>query len=175
MWYHSLDYKKLIKEYEFILETLKDVPFNLRKTMLSALVVISSENEKAQKAYRDVMMEDSQKYNAVQKQNKMTDQQKENWIPWSEIEKIVATHKKKYYYLLSEENLSNEDRLNLQKYVMLCCYTMIPPRRALDFMTMKIKMHVRITGNDLSNKIGNLMWLKYTQGIRQHHTLDGLC
>jgi len=155
----EIDYKKMIKEHEHVLEKLKDVPFNVRKTILSALVVISGESEKAQRAFRDQMMEDARQYNALQKTNKMTDQQKENWISWTEIEKVVENLKKKYYYIFKEKNPSVEDRLNLQKYVMMCCYTMIPPRRALDFMCMKIRNFDPKTENYYLK--GNLFFNKY--------------
>jgi hypothetical protein len=85
------------------------------------------------------MLEDAQKYNAVQKTNVMTDVQKENWMTWSQIEEHMESLKKKYYYIFKEKNPKPEELLDLQKYVILCCYVMIPPRRLQDFCLMKVR------------------------------------
>lgn len=134
----EFNYKLLISDYDKVLEHLKNIKFNVRKTILSALVVISTDKEKVQNAYRKMMIEDAEKYNAEQKKNKMTDQQAESWITWKEILDILEKLKTKYYYIFKEDNPSKDDILNLQKYIILACYVLIPPRRALDYCEMKV-------------------------------------
>ena len=97
--------------------------------------------------YRDLMLKDATQYNLEQKQNKMTDVQRENWIPWKDILGYVDKLKAKYYYIFKEEKPSREDILNLQKYVMLCVYTIIPPRRLQDYTLMKVKNYSKDKDN----------------------------
>lgn len=85
------------------------------------------------------MIKDAHQYNALQKTNKMTPIQKENWISWDQILEYVEKLKSKYLYIFKEVKRTSEERLNLQKYIILSCYTQIPPRRALDFCVMKFK------------------------------------
>jgi len=130
-------YEPLIKEQDKVMKHLEGVKYNVRKTILSALVAIS--DGKVQSKYRELMIEDARKYNSLQKENKMTDAQKENWITWKEVEEHVANLKKKFYYVFKESKPSRDDILNLQKYVMACCYVLIPPRRSMDFCKMKVR------------------------------------
>jgi hypothetical protein len=132
----DLDYHKLLKESDKVMEHLMKVKYNVRKTILSALVCISE--GAVQMKYRKQMLEDAHQYNAEQKENKMTDVQKTNWIPWSSVLEHLGTLKKKYFYVFSEKAPSMIDLLNLQKYVILSCYTLIPPRRLQDFCLMKV-------------------------------------
>jgi len=137
LWKTEFHYKPLIKEQEVVLDHLKNVKFSIRKTILSALVCIS--DGVVQNKYRKLMIEDASRYNALQRENKMTDIQKENWVKWKEILETLDKLKTKYYYIFKEKKVSPEDRLNLQKYIILSCYTSIPPRRSQDFCLMKMK------------------------------------
>lgn len=145
LWDSEFHYEPLIKEQDKVLKHLEGVKFNVRKTILSALVAIS--DGAVQNKYRNLMIEDARKYNTLQKENKMTDAQRENWITWEEIEKHVEQLKKKYYYIFKEKNPTQDDILNLQKYVMGCCYTMIPPRRSMDFCKMRCKNYDKTKEN----------------------------
>jgi hypothetical protein len=134
----DFDYKHYIKDYEKVMKHLENTKYNVRKTILSALVVIS-EGTVAQSHYRKQMLEDAQQYNALQKKNIMTDEQKQNWITWKEVEEHLDLLKKKYYYIFKEKKPEIQDILNLQKYIILCCYVLIPPRRLQDFCLMKVR------------------------------------
>ncbi len=134
---NEFHYEPLIKEQDKVMKHLEGVKFNVRKTILSALVAISE--GKVQAKYRELMIEDARKYNSIQKENKMTDAQRENWITWKEIEEHMDQLKKKYYYIFKEKSPSRDDILSLQKYVLLCCYVLIPPRRSMDFCKMKCR------------------------------------
>jgi len=145
LWDTEFHYEPLIKEQEKVMKHLEGVKYNVRKTILSALVAIS--DGKVQAKYRDLMIEDARKYNSLQKENKMTDVQKENWITWKEVEEHVANLKKKFYYVFKESKPTRDDILNLQKYVMACCYTMIPPRRSMDFTKMMCRSYDKTKDN----------------------------
>jgi hypothetical protein len=139
------NYHPLIKESDKVLKHLESIKFNVRKTILSALVAISEGT--VQNKYRKQMLDDAQKYNALQKQNIMTDAQRENWIPWKEVEEHLDTLKKKYYYIFKEKDPKPDDVLNLQKYIILSCYVLIPPRRLMDFCMMKIRNYEKEKDN----------------------------
>ncbi len=137
IWTEDFDYTKFIKEQPKVLKQLENVKFNVRKTILSALVVISE--KKIQQTYRDMMVADAHQYNALQKTNKMTDAQRENWMSWEQIEEYLAKLKSKFYYIFKEAKPTKEEILNLQKYVILACYVLMPPRRCQDYAEMKTK------------------------------------
>jgi len=145
MYGDEFDYHPLIKESEKVLTHLEKVKYNVRKTILSALVCIS--DGVVQVKYRKQMLADAQQYNALQKQNVMTDTQKANWMPWAEIEKHMDSLKKKYYWVFKETSPKMEDLLDLQKYIILCCYVLIPPRRLLDFVVMKCRGYTKEKDN----------------------------
>ena len=130
-------YEPLIKQSDKVLEYLDSVKYNVRKTILSGLVAISEGT--VQDKYRKQMLLDAQKYNALQKQNVMTDSQRENWMTWKEVEEHLDTLKKKYYYIFKEKSPKMEDLLDLQKYIILSCYVLVPPRRLQDFCLMKVR------------------------------------
>jgi len=136
----EFNYKLFFADYKKVLAHLNDVKFNVRKTILSALVVISKdEKETVINAYRNQMLEDAEKYNALEKTNKMSDSMKEAWISWDEIIDILNKLKNKVYWIFKEDKPTKEQLLELQKYVVLMCYTQIPPRRSQDFILMKVK------------------------------------
>lgn len=155
----DFDFKLFFKEYKKVLEYLKDIKFNVRKTILSALTVICQDKETPLKAYRTQMIEDATKYNAMEKEHKMTETQKENWMTWKEILEILDLLRQKYYYIFKQKNPKQEDILDLQKYVILSCYCLIPPRRSQDYCLMKVKNYNPDTDNYYSK--GSFIFNKY--------------
>ena len=141
----DFDHHAFTKHQDKVLKHLEDVKFNVRKTVLSALVALTE--GVVQHTYREMMIKDAHQYNAIQKQNVMTEIQKENWISWAEIEDHLEKLKSKYYYVFKEDKPSREEILNLQKYIVLCCYVLIPPRRALDYICMKVKSYDKAKDN----------------------------
>ena len=133
---------KEMKENDFdkcdeILDYLKDVPANRRKTILSALVVLTGKDE-----YRNQMNEDVSTYNReIQTQTK-SDTQRENWIEKNEIEKIRNELENDAKILYKKKNKNVSDLQDIQKYiivVLLGGLDGVPPRRSLDYTCFKIK------------------------------------
>ena len=131
----NLNHDEFTTHQDKILTHLKEVSFNIRKTILSALVCIT--DGVVQNKYRDLMISDARKYNALQKKNIATDTQKANWISWDSVLEHLEDLKKKYYYIFKKKNPSKDELMNLQKFVLLSCYSLIPPRRCLDYCEMK--------------------------------------
>jgi len=70
------------KETEPILKYLHDIPFNKRKTILSALLLVSPNEKK----YRDLMLEDIHTYNDEQNKQMKNEKQEHNWVDNNEID-----------------------------------------------------------------------------------------
>lgn len=136
------DLKFIIKKfenYDDFINVLKDVPSNKRKSILSALVVICGDDKCKQ--YRDLMIEDAQKYNNEQKEQVKNENQKENWITMEEIQKIYNKYLVSYKHLIKKPDLTDSELQIIQNYIIICLLSglFIPPRRSLDYTEMKIK------------------------------------
>jgi len=136
------DIKFMIKKfenYDDFIEVLKDVPSNKRKSILSALVVICGDDKCKQ--YRDLMIEDAQKYNNEQKEQVKNENQKENWITMEEIQKIYNKYLVAYKHLIKKPDLTDSELQIIQNYIIICLLSglFIPPRRSLDYTEMVIK------------------------------------
>lgn len=128
--------KSNFNEHNRILEHLKDMPANKRKTILSALVVLTDKDE-----YRNVMNGDVSDYNEeIQKQEK-SETQRENWIESDEIREVFNRLENDAKILFKKSNKSNADIQQIQNYVIVSLLggIFIPPRRSLDYCAMKIK------------------------------------
>ena len=76
-------------ETKKVLDFLEDIPPNRRKTILSALVIITDD-----KNYRDKMLSDVREYNKeIQKQEK-TPEQEDSWIKGGQIKDIYDALRK---------------------------------------------------------------------------------
>lgn len=128
--------KSNFNEHNRILDHLKDMPANKRKTILSALVVLTDKDE-----YRNVMNGDVSDYNEeIQKQEK-SETQRENWIESDEIREVFNRLENDAKILFKKSNKSNADIQQIQNYVIVSLLggIFIPPRRSLDYCAMKIK------------------------------------
>lgn len=128
--------KSNFNECSRVLDHLKDMPPNKRKTILSALVVLTDKDE-----YRNVMNGDVSDYNKeIQKQEK-TETQRDNWITTDEIREIFNRLENDAKILFKKQNKSNTDMQQIQNYIIVSLLggLFIPPRRSLDYCEMKIR------------------------------------
>ena len=116
-----------------VLEYLKEMKPNTRKTRLSALFVLT-ENE----AYKKHMLEDVNAYNNSMKSQVKNDKEIENWITKDELFEIYNTLKKDTNVLFRKKNKTMADLQDIQSFVMLSLFVLLPPRRAMDYSEMKI-------------------------------------
>ena len=128
--------KSNFNESKKVLDHLKDMPPNKRKTILSALVVLTDKDE-----YRNVMNGDVSDYNEeIQKQEKSVTQ-RENWIETDEIREVFNRLENDAKILFKKQNKTNADIQQIQNYIIVSLLggIFIPPRRSLDYCSMKIK------------------------------------
>jgi hypothetical protein len=118
-----------------ILDFLKSYPPNKRKTILSALVVISDE-----KSYRDLMLEDIKTYNQQIDKQEKSPAQVASWVDANEIQTIYDKLKDNALFLYKKKDLGMNDLQNIQDYIILSLLggIFIPPRRSLDYCAFKI-------------------------------------
>jgi hypothetical protein len=130
------DYKiKNFDNDDKILKFLKGLPVNKRKTILSALVVITDN-----KNYRDLMLEDIKEYNKETNKQVKTEAQNNSWVNNDDIQKVHDILKKDTNILYKKDNLKMNDFQEIENYIIICLLggLYIPPRRSKDYVDFKI-------------------------------------
>jgi tRNA pseudouridine-54 N-methylase len=130
-----MDFEKF-REHKTILDSLKDMPPNKRKTILSALFIITEIPQ-----YRSLMMEDSNAYAKEIAQNKKTETQEENWVEPAEIEAVLNKLEKDASAIYKKQTKTPQDLQEVQNYIIMALLSgkYIPTRRSKDFTDFKIK------------------------------------
>jgi len=129
----DIDFSKF-NNTETILEHLKNLTPNKRKTILSALVIITDN-----KKYRDLMLEDVRDYNKEISKQEKTPQQEANWVTQQEVEAMYNTLKKNANMIYKKGHITNSDLQVIQNFIILALFNLIAPRRAKDYVDFKIK------------------------------------
>jgi integrase len=132
----DVDLERFNKDDDKIIKHLEDLPPNKRKTILSALLVVTS-NDK----YKKLMMGDIKEYsNEIKKQEK-TETQKKNSISNDEIKSKWNELREEAEHLYKKKQLNSNDLQQIQKFIILSLFggIFVPPRRNLDYSEMKIK------------------------------------
>ena len=131
-----------------ILSALKDITPNKRKTILSALVIIT-DNPK----YREQMMDDIKQYNKDIATQEKSPSQEANWITMNEVKTVFDALTKQANLLYKKANPSVKDLQDIQSYIIVALLggMYVAPRRSLDYCNFKIK-EVDPTMNYLDKK-----------------------
>jgi hypothetical protein len=129
----DMDFKNF-EECDKIIDFLKDISPNKRKTTLSALVVITDN-----KKYRELMVEDISKYNHEISKQEKSETQKDNWLSDEEIKSTWEAYKKQADALYKKPAHTMTDLQVIQDFVILSLLSgiFIPVRRSLDYVSMK--------------------------------------
>ena len=130
----KFDTVKQLNNDKKVLEYLKEMKPNTRKTRLSALFVLT-ENEE----YKKNMLEDVNAYNDSLKSQTKNDKETENWLTKQQLFEIYNALKKDTNVLVRKKNKTMTDLQDIQLFVMLSLFVLLPPRRALDYSEMKIR------------------------------------
>lgn len=123
-------------ECDKVLEQMKDLEPSKRKSILSALVVITDK-----KPYRDAMLEDIAKYNTLMDTHDKSDKEKESWLNEDDISSVLNRLKEEATFLYKKKSLNMNDLQQIQNYIIICLLggVYIPPRRSTDYCLMKIR------------------------------------
>jgi len=122
---------------------------NSNKTILSAFYVLSGLQE-----YKNEMMNEIDKYNANIRRQEKTKTDKENWIDFSDIEKIYDEKSPIIWKLTKQEKLKPKERRDIRKFMMflLTSGLFFPPRRNMDWTMMYMKKEGHETDNYIEGK-----------------------
>lgn len=132
----NIDLKRFSTNVDKVINHLKNLPSNKRKTILSALVVITDNKE-----YRELMLDDIKEYNKEEAKQTKSESVKENWVDKDDLDKLYSITKQDYKHLSAKDNLKSHDYQIMQDYIILSLLGgfYIPPRRSKDFVNFKIK------------------------------------
>jgi len=134
-----------------ILNHLKSLEPNKRKTVLSALVILTDKKD-----YRDQMLNDIQSYNEEQHKQEKSEKQNESWVDSSDIKNIIDHISKEINHIYKKDALTMGDLQTIQNYIILCLLggIYIPPRRSKDYVDFKISEISKTKDNYLNkNKL----------------------
>lgn len=148
-----------LKNTDRILDFLSTYEPNRRKTILSALFIVTQIE-----AYRQQMMSDISSYNELISTQQKSEKQEANWPTQEEIKKIYKKLEKqaKTLYKKEKENLTKKEFQEIQSYIILALLSgiHIPVRRLKDYTEMKIK-NVDENSNYISDKMKELVFVNY--------------
>lgn len=127
---------KKFDESDKIIKFLKNLEPRKRKTILSALVVITDKKD-----YRELMLEDIKEYNKEEGKQVKSTKQIENWVEKDDIEGLYNYLEKMSNTIYKKKEMNNNDLQIIQQYIILSVLggVYIPPRRSKDFVNFKIR------------------------------------
>jgi integrase len=122
-----------------LINKLKDVPPNIRKTLYSALIAIN--DNKHNQLYKKQMMIDAEHYKSENLKQNKSEAQKENWVTQDEIKKKFDEMFKNIKGLWTKPDLNKYEYQKLQDLILVALTSgiFIPPRRAIDWCEVVIK------------------------------------
>lgn len=133
----AIELQDFHQEKPFLAE-LSHLPPNKRKTILSALVVLTNKKE-----YREAMLNDINDYNKLIAKQEKSKTQEENWLEPQVLDNKLKLEqlKKNADLLYKKKNLTPSDLQQIQNYILLLLFSgeYFPPRRSLDYCDFKIE------------------------------------
>jgi integrase len=138
------------KKVNEILHYLQNIEPNKRKTILSALVIVTDNKE-----YRDQMMEDIKKYNEETHKQEKTADQADNWVEQNDIKVLFSDMEKDAKQLYKKANKTASDYQTIQNYIILAVLggVFVPPRRSKDYVAFKVKNIDKVNDNYLDKDV----------------------
>jgi len=167
----------IIEHNKEILESLMTYKPNIRKTKLSAFIVVLDQKDDTPDDvkeiidnYRKQLFADADDVDKDEKKQKLTESQEKNYITWDEVLKIYENLRTEAEPLFKLENLNKKQYNQLQEFVLLSLYVLTPPRRSLDYAQFKIKSIDESTDNYMTvkgrKKEGTLVFNAYKNSKR---------
>ena len=135
------------KDHKEILEHLKEMKPQTRKSVLSALFILTNNDE-----YRKIMLEDCNVVNNQYKEQKKSVKEEDGWMTIDEIKSIYNDLLEKVNSIFSQKVIMNYNVI--VEFFLLACLAGVSglaPRRNLDYALMKIKGYDPKTDNFYKN------------------------
>jgi hypothetical protein len=140
-----------------ILEYLKPLEANKRKTIMSALVVICKDS----KPYRSQMLDDIKVTSVNTAKQEKTPEQEEHWISQDALQSKFSELGMEAAHIYKKKSLSMSDLQKIQDFIILALFHLIPPRRALDYTEFKIKNVDKVKDNWFDERVNDFVFTKY--------------
>lgn len=145
-----VDIKKF-DDVDKILEFLKELEPSKRKTVLSALVILTDKKD-----YRELMLHDIEKYKEAEHKQEQSEKQSDSWVDGDEIKKLFDKLEKEVKLIYKKSELTMSDLQAIQNYIIICLLggIFIQPRRSKDYVDFKIRNIIKSKDNYLfKNKL----------------------
>jgi integrase len=149
---------KKFNETDKILKHLEDLPPNKRKSVLSALVIITSNAD-----YREKMNNDIKDYNDEIGKQEKTESQEQNWVSQDEVREKFNQLENEAKLIYKKQHIKPADLQQIQDYIILCLLSgvHIVPRRSKDYVDFRIKNVDKEKDNYVNDKWNELVFNSY--------------
>jgi len=129
-----------LKNKENINEFLTKYSANTKKNFIASIVRVLKLDKKK---YEELFNYYNELLNNLMKEtnenkNTKNDKENKNWLDFEKVIEIKEELKTKYEEIIKKKKINERDYNDLLKYVILSLYTLIPPRRNLDYMEMVV-------------------------------------
>lgn len=149
---------KKFNETDKILKHLEKLPPNKRKSVLSALVIITDNKD-----YREKMNGDIQEYNKEISKQEKSETQEENWVSQDEIREKYNQLENEAKLIYKKQHIKPSDLQQIQDYIIISLLggVHIPVRRSKDYVDFKIKNVDKVKDNYVDDKWKELVFNSY--------------
>jgi len=132
------------------------------KQLYSALLVFSMEDDLMEpldcfQTMKNLIHKHNEVDTLIEEKQELTDRQKKSYISWDDIIKRREELKEEVETLWISDNIN--DIYKVQDYVIACIYTMMPPRRLLDYVQMSKFAPVGSRDSGILQKNGRLFFV----------------
>lgn len=125
-------------KYKEVITYLASLVPQKAKGILSSILAVAS-TKKAIEAYKKMIVDVSGKAKEQDAKQEKTDKQEENWCSWDDVMKRYKEVEEDALPLFKKSSWTPVQMKQLQHYVVLSCYVLIPPRRIADYTNFKVK------------------------------------
>ena len=157
---HPPFHMDFLKNITRVMEYINNFNHYKKKILLATVLIVLSPQKKNTplegyeedyEVYKEELIKQNTLYNASKISQTKTPEEKEKWLPWSEVVKLQKTLKRKVRTITKKgiENLTYQDKKLIRVYLLVSLYALHPPRR-LEYGNMEI-----ITQKEY-NALGNL-------------------
>jgi integrase len=155
---------KWFENQDDVLKHLENLPSKKRKTILSALVVVTDKT-KNNDLYKALMESDGKQSHLEDIQQSKTEKQQENWITQDEIKELfnkMYKNVKPLFKKKSFDEFSNAEYQQFQNLIILSVLggLFISPRRSQDYTEMKIRGNIDKENDNYKTK-SSFIFSKY--------------
>lgn len=149
-----------LKDIESINKKLSEYKENTKRGYLISICSILStdkdtkQKEKLYNEYYKLLNEKNNELKGLEKENKLSTVQKENWIKWSDVKNKYNELKEKINNIKNFKEINEHSYNTLLQFIILSLYYLIAPRRNKDYYKMlvikKFKPDMNIDSNYLN-------------------------